>query len=884
MPDVAPPLVAALEDRYRLERELGAGGMATVYLAHDPKHDRKVAVKVMKPELAAVIGAERFLNEIKVTANLQHPHILPLYDSGEVERFLYYVMPYVQGETLGDKLKREKQLGVEEAVRIAAEVASALDYAHRHGVVHRDIKPGNIMLQDGQALVADFGIALALSHAGGTRITETGLSLGTPHYMSPEQATGDRDIDARSDIYSLAAVLYEALAGEPPHTGGTIQAVISKVVTEVPKPLGDLRKSVPAHVGMAVERALAKIPADRFATAADFAHALRDPQFSLAYGGGAAAARAAARPAAAWRDWRYLAAGMLLVAVGGAGGWAAKRPARAAEPIVAKFRIPVDAAHGLTGAPVNTLALSPDGRTIVYVGRAAGTSALQLYVRRLDELDAHPIPGGEGASYPVFSPDGSRIAFFGPGGLFTLPLVGGTPTTVANIQAQALAQAIWLDNRTLVATAADGSLVRVGLDGSVATIARPDTVRGELYLGVNAVLPDARTLLVIAAIGTGVNGSVYAVDAFDGERTPLIEAATNAVWYSDGYILRALPGGALLGARFDPDRLELRGTPVTLVEGVRTAVGGPAQVAVSATGSMVYIPEQPFNLMLVDRDGRREVIGEGRRFHSPRFSPGGQHLAVDFTQGGSRDVWSLDLRQRTLSRVSFENDGHDPVWFPDGRSIAYISKGGIFRRRADGSGAADSVYVTTQLTGTLDFTPDGMTAITSPTGTNGSFDLGVLSLSGTAAQQPLLSTPFNEQYGAVSPDGRWLAYGSDETGRNEVYVRPFPAGGSKTLISVDGGTEPRWGPDGRELFYIGQRDGLPFLIAARLSGTDELSVVSRTPLFDLSEFEPASPHANYDISPDGRRFVFVHQGTLSGMVFVLNWTDEVRRLSAAETR
>ncbi|HQR19165.1 MAG TPA: serine/threonine-protein kinase, partial [Gemmatimonadales bacterium] len=269
MPDAFDKLTTALSDRYRLERELGAGGMATVYLAQDLRHNRRVAVKLLRPELSAVIGGERFLSEITTTANLQHPHILPLFDSGEVDGLLYYVMPYVEGETIRDRLDREKQLPVQDAVRIAGEVASALDYAHRHGVVHRDIKPENILLHDGSALVADFGIALAASKAG-TRMTETGMSLGTPHYMSPEQAMGEREITARSDVYALGAVLYEMLTGEPPFTGPTAQAVVARVVTEHPRPLVPQRHTIPPQVEAAVLRALEKLPADRFATAAEF--------------------------------------------------------------------------------------------------------------------------------------------------------------------------------------------------------------------------------------------------------------------------------------------------------------------------------------------------------------------------------------------------------------------------------------------------------------------------------------------------------------------------------------------------------------------------------------------------------------------------------------
>src|SRR5689334_1803890 len=313
MPDPQSPLSTALADRYRIERELGAGGMATVYLAEDLKHDRKVAIKVLRPELSAVIGAERFLREIKTIAGLQHPHILGLIDSGiarvgsqearpepssRAERggregsgggassgapdsrlptpdlFVYYVMPFVEGESLRDKLTREKQLSIAEAVRIATEVAGALDYAHRHGVVHRDIKPENILLHDGRPLVADFGIALAASRAGGTRMTETGMSLGTPHYMSPEQAMGEREITARSDVYALGCVTYEMLIGDPPFTGSTAQAIVAKVMTADPPPLAAQRRSVSPQVESAVLTALEKLPADRFATPAEFAAAL----------------------------------------------------------------------------------------------------------------------------------------------------------------------------------------------------------------------------------------------------------------------------------------------------------------------------------------------------------------------------------------------------------------------------------------------------------------------------------------------------------------------------------------------------------------------------------------------------------------------------------
>ena len=281
MSDPVARLNAALEGRYAIERELGEGGMATVYLADDLKHERKVALKVLKPELAAVVGAERFLAEIKTTANLTHPHILPLFDSGEADSFLFYVMPHIEGESLRERIDREKQLGVDDSVAITQKVADALDYAHEHGVVHRDIKPGNILLSErGEPLIADFGIALAVAQAGGGRITETGLSLGTPHYMSPEQATGDRDVDPRSDVYALGCVLYEMLSGQPPFSASTAQAVLVKILTADVPSITSERRTVPPHVAGALAQALEKLPADRFTDAAEFARALGDPSFT----------------------------------------------------------------------------------------------------------------------------------------------------------------------------------------------------------------------------------------------------------------------------------------------------------------------------------------------------------------------------------------------------------------------------------------------------------------------------------------------------------------------------------------------------------------------------------------------------------------------------
>ncbi|MCH7716758.1 MAG: serine/threonine protein kinase, partial [Gemmatimonadetes bacterium] len=397
MSEITQKLTTALADRYKIERHLGEGGMANVYLAEDLKHHRKVAVKVLRPELAAVLGAERFVQEIETTANLQHPHILPLHDSGDADGFLYYVMPFIDGETLRDKLNRETQLGIEEAVSITTAIADALDYAHRNNVIHRDIKPENILLHDGRPMVADFGIALAVSAAAGGRMTETGMSLGTPHYMSPEQATAEKDLTNRSDIYSLGCVLYEMLTGDPPHTGSSAQAILMKIVTEDVQPVTELRKSVPPHVAAATGKALEKLVADRFATAKEFAEALTNPAFMLPVTQATAVAGASA--SGPWNRLSIATTALAtLLAVVALWGWL--RPASESQKHPVRFAMTPPPDQRFSNTTGTDVAFSPDGWRFVYRGRSA--SGTQLYVRAIDELEARPIPGTEGAIQPFF--------------------------------------------------------------------------------------------------------------------------------------------------------------------------------------------------------------------------------------------------------------------------------------------------------------------------------------------------------------------------------------------------------------------------------------------------------------------------------------------------
>jgi serine/threonine protein kinase len=877
MAELPDRLKAALADRYGVERELGAGGMATVYLAADLRHDRKVALKVLKPELAAVLGAERFVQEIKTTASLQHPHILPLFDSGEADGFLFYVMPYVEGETIRDKLDREAQLGIDEAVRITCEVADALDYAHRNGVIHRDIKPENILLHDGRPMVADFGIALAVSAAAGGRMTETGMSLGTPHYMSPEQATADKAITARSDVYSLASVLYEMLAGQPPHLGGSAQQIIMKIIAEPVASVTTLRKSVPPNVAAALGQALEKLPADRFDSAKAFAEALRDVRFTAAIA--TAVTEQSAFSTTSRARWTMTAAAVGLALIAGGVGWFL-RPVPETQRRPVRFTLPSDSAYTITFSQV---AISPDGSLIVYqaaTGTSRGADCAQstplsecltgrlLYRRRIDEIDGQPVAGTEGGYAPFFSPDGKQLGFGVDGALRRVSLDGGTPRTVAEYDGS-LVSAAWSEtDEILFSTAFPPHVYSVAASGGVPrthavldSLAPLDGIGGLHFAAGSDALLFSR------------GDSVFAAATADDLGSRAIVRASKA-WYVPTGHLVYVTDGAIAWQEFDIGTLRTDGSPIRVAEGLTSVLFFGMPVAVSRSGAIAY--QRPvrrgYELVMVDREGTQQPLLDDRRFWVPRFSPDGRRVAFGELglEGGTEDVWIYDFAGGTTSRITLDGlANNDPVWSPDGRRLA-ISRNGSMEKdlyvvSPEGVDAdPDSLLTQEGLQWSTDWSPDGRLVVFTQVNQGGRYDIGVVPVDGGGSSRVYLATPYAELGGRISPDGRWLAYQSDESGQPEVYVQSFPEPGHKQRISTSGGQHPMWGPTGEELFYWDPEEQL---IASRVTvSSDEVAVERRDVLFRFPGYVYTG-QAQYDVSTDGRRFAIV-RGTVESQLIV----------------
>jgi eukaryotic-like serine/threonine-protein kinase len=885
-------LAAALADRYRIEREIGAGGMATVYLAHDLRHERDVAIKVLHPDLGAALGSERFLTEIRTTARLQHPHILPLLDSGDANGLLFYVMPLVTGETLRARLDREQQLPVGDAVQIAREVADALGHAHARGVIHRDIKPENILLQGGHALVADFGIALAVQSAGGQRMTQTGLSLGTPQYMSPEQALGERVMDARSDIYALAAVTYEMLVGEAPFTGPNVQAIVARLISEEPRPLALQRKSVPEHVESAVLQALEKLPADRFATATEFAAALSNT------GGTRPIPRATATVAVgpmglSRRTSGLLVAGLAVVALGAlALSWSSRSPEGPQR--VVRFELTTRDGQQLVSPGGTRFAWSPDGEEYIYTGTGAGTTL--LWSRRLDALAAQPIRGSENASSPTYSPDGRQIAFvtLAPFTISVVPRSGGQARVVVRDGIAAGGGVTWSEDGFLYFDAGPG-LARVSPDGSGYDMVMPlDTARREIGVAWPRALPEGRgVLLRVRRSGEGMaDWSIVALDLRDRSRKELVRGVL-AIYSSTQHLLWVTADGSLMAQRFDLDRLELRGESVTLLDGIALGGFGAVDLALSAAGDLLYVPgslaRANGKLSWVDRRGdvttADTAIVDGL-VRSMVLSPNGSSVALVMERASDvtslSRIWIASMGGGPLQLLTTENrSARIPVWSTDGRWLVYVSEEGtkIQRRRTGGGGDAEILATVPRGVVGLTIHPSGssMVLLGEDSGERRR-ELLDLRLEGDRVPTTLgITAGPNIEPPVLSPDGRWLAYVSPLSGRDEVYVSPYPdVDAGRVQISGNGGGAPRWNPQGGELFHVSD-DGA--MVATRFATTDGFRVLATERLFSLQGFLGGVSRAFYEPAPDGQRFLMLNIGDAGGEsrpVVVQNFTAELR--------
>jgi eukaryotic-like serine/threonine-protein kinase len=869
VPDVATRLSTALADRYRIERELGAGGMATVYLARDLKHDREVALKVLRPELAAVLGADRFLNEVRITARLDHPHILTLIDSGESDTFLWYVLPYIRGESLRAKLERERQLGLDEALAITRQIATALDYAHQHGVIHRDIKPENILFHEGEAMLADFGIALAVKEAGGNRLTETGLSLGTPQYMSPEQATGDRQLDARSDVYSLGAVLYEMLAGEPPVTGPSAQAMIAKLLTERPTRLRVVRDSVPEGVDAAVAKALAKAPADRFSTAGDFMAALRH-------------AMAAAPPSTmTWRRSNVLlgVAAVIAVAVLAFGAWRLLRPRPPSFALGRSEQLTAD--PGIEIQP----SLSPDGKIVAYA--AGNATRMRIFIRPVGGGRTLPLTDDSTAieAQPRWSPDGNSVLFLARGGVSVASALGGASRPLVPASAtSAVSTATWSPDGREIAFVRGESLLVAPADGGPArllatTFDLHSCAWSPAGKWIACVALNAESVLPGTTFGNLAPSAILLFPAAGGVPVRLVEPQAfnqSPVWTPDGAQLLFISNRD--GPR-DVYAMSLSSSGRSQAPLTRLTTGlGAISISLSADGRRLAYAVYSARANIwslpipsgapITADRAIPVTSGTQVIEAMHVSRDGRWLLYDSDLRGNSDIYRISVNGGPAEQLTDDPaDEFAPDLSPDGRAITYHSwrtgTRDIEVKPLDG-GPVERVTATPAQESYPRWSPDGRAIAFINQVTPFSLLVTRKDSSGRWSTPTLIASKAVGD--AWSPDGSSLAYDDAETDRQLGAIMVVPAGGGRPRYVYDlaptapPAEEVEWSPDGRTLYYKSHdAQGRASFWAVNAAGGRPRLLVRFT---DLSR-----PSSRRDFATDGKRLYFAIQDRQSD-VFV----------------
>jgi len=879
----------SLMSHYRLLEKIGEGGMGLVYRAHDERLGRDVALKVL-PEGAVVSddARRRFRQEARALSRLSHPHIATIYDFDTQDGVDFLVMEHLEGETLADRLTRGP-LAIEQAVRTAMEVADALDWAHRQGVVHRDLKPGNIMLTRSGAKVLDFGLAKlkgtkgtpvaaglsALPTEGGRPLTAEGAIVGTMQYMAPEQLEG-KEADTRSDIFALGTVTYEMTTGRRAFTGKSQASLIAAILASDPPSISILQPMTPPALDRLVRRCLVKDPDERWQSAHDL---LADLKW-IAEGGQQAGAPMLSEKRR-WRRSMMAVAATVLAAGMATLGWVIGK--RVLPRPVLRLAVPMPPGTQLFGAASQVLAMSPDGSTIVF--SASGADELRLYSRRLDSTDATPIAGSEGGVSPVFSPNGEWLAFVArdSGRLKKVQVRGGTPIDLVSAEPLGLA---WGEDDTLYFVQNFSAGIRaLPSGGSMRSVTKTGTTKDDRAHLWPQVLPGAKTLLFTVWTGASFNDArIEAVSLKSGARTVLVRGGTHGRYVPSGHLVYSR-GGNLFAVRFDPGSLEISGDPVQVVEGVATgAANGEARFDFSTSGTLIYAPGEfkaaARNLVWVDLSGKiLKITDMVRPFGGVSMSPDGKRLAVTI-ESSTYDLWTYDMERDTLTKLTFGADDTNATWSPSGAYIAYKStKSGtpqIYLKHMTGTGEEELLTTGSADKDSTSWTPDSKEVVVQIHSEESGWDIYAIPISGDHKPRLLVGGPYDQNLGAISPDGRWVSYRSNESGKDEVYLQSLANATMKVQVSREGGHNAQWTRSGRELFFL--QGGKMF--AAPIDAGPVLRVGKPVPLF-----EDKTHWYDYSIPPDGQRFlvsrdVEQRSDAANHINVVLNWFEDLKQRMA----
>jgi eukaryotic-like serine/threonine-protein kinase len=865
---------------YEIVAPLGSGGMGQVYKARDIRLNRTVALKVLSAPKEWPGARERFKREAETIAGLSHPNICALYDVGEHRGTDFLVMEYLEGETLAACLTKGG-LPLERAIRYALEIAQALDKAHRHGIVHRDLKPSNIMVTRTGAKLLDFGLAklrltvaqqtvaeLSLAPTQSTPLTSQGTLLGTLQYMAPEQLEG-QDADVRSDIFAFGTTLYEMVTGRKAFESTSQASLIGAILHKDPPPVSQLQALTPPALDWLIRGCLAKDPDERWQSAHDLKlqiQRIRDAGDSLLSESAPVRRRRTAAIVLASTAVVALLATSLYLSLSG------RVPDRGP---VSRFPLTADPGQLLALDVQRAVAMSPDGSRLAYVAARRGKT--QIFVRPLNQLQAQPLPGTEGGSDPFFSPDGRWLGFSANGQLKKVPVAGGAPTTLA--AAPATFGATWGEDDSIIfAGNPTSGLSRIpAAGGTPQPVTALDTANGELAHRWPHLLPGGKAVLFTVWRGGIFDDAQLAIHRLDtGVRSTVLSGGTDARYLTSGHLVYAR-AATIMAVPFSLASFQVTGVPFPVLDGLETnRVTGAAHFGVSNEGTLAYVPGTlaEYRLVEVDRQGNsRELPVPQRTFNQPRLARDGRRLTFAI-RGVDTDIWLTGIDRGGLSRLTTEpGENETPVWSFDGTRVAYSSSRAgqprtIFSKSVDGSGK-EEVLRTSQLASHVSsWSRDGVLAFTEFKGFEG--DIWVLPGGGEPAR-PFLATPFNEHGAMFSPDGRWLAYTSDESGQEEVYLRAYPGAGAQRQISTDGGSEPAWAASGAELFYRNADK----MMAVTIRHTPSLDSDAPRLLFQGIFESDHRGDTNYDVTADGQRLVMIKSNRqFTRLNVVLNWFRE----------